>query len=238
MRLFALECSAAAASAAVYEDGRLLGEQYVNIPQTHSSTLLPMAEGLLKMLALKATDMDYFAVSRGPGSFTGLRIGISAVKGMAFVKDTPCVGVSTLEGMAYNLRGFEGIVAAVMDARCKQVYAALFEAHEGAVHRITEDDALPLAELGEQIKTRQGPVWLIGDGAELAYRVLGEENPALRLAPEPVRFQHASGVGSAALQRLDEAVPPALLVPGYLRPPHALSLAEREKMRQEAENRP
>lgn len=229
MKLFALECSAAAASAAVYQDGRLLGEQYLNIQQTHSSTLLPMAQQLLGFIGCKVADMDYFAICRGPGSFTGLRIGIAAVKGLAFPKDTPCIGVSTLEGMAYLLRGFEGTVAAVMDARCRQVYSALFAAHWGEVTRLTEDAAIPLTELEAQLRNATGPIWLVGDGAALAYEALHTGLPDLRLAPEPVRFQHASGIGAAALVHLEEAVPPAALLPSYLRPPHAMSLAERQK---------
>ena len=229
MNVFALDCSAAAASVAVFGDGCLLGEQFVNTAETHSRTLLPMAQHLLAALNLGLTEMDYFAISRGPGSFTGLRIGIAAVKGMAFPQNTPCIGVSTLEGLAFRFLGFEGTIAAVMDARCKQVYGALFAVHEGNITRMTEDAALPLSEFGAAMADLPGPIWLAGDGAALCYESLHQGLPALRLAPEPLRFQHAAGVGMAALTHLAEAVAPAALMPSYLRPVHAATLAERQK---------
>ena len=167
MKLLALECSAAAAGAALYEEEHLLAEQFCNITQTHSATLLPMAEALLHQTGTRSEEIGCYAISGGPGSFTGLRIGIAAVKGMAFPHNTPCIGVSTLEAIAYGLLGFEGTVAAVMDARCRQVYGALFEAHNGEIHRITEDAGIAITELAGQMKTCPGPIWLAGDGAAL-----------------------------------------------------------------------
>lgn len=232
MKCFALDCSAAAASVAVLEDGFLLGEQFANTAETHSSTLLPMAQHLLETLHLGFSELDCFAVSCGPGSFTGLRIGIAAVKGMAFPRSTPCIPVSTLEGLAYNLLGFEGTIAAVMDARCRQVYAALFAAHEGRITRLTEDAALSIEELAGRLAAEEGPLWLAGDGAALVYQALREGNPALRLAPEAVRFQRASGVGTAALLHREAALAPAALLPSYLRPVHAATLAERQQKKE------
>ena len=147
MVLFSLECSAAAASAALYRDGKLLGEEFLNVPQTHSVTLLPMAQSLLEHTGISPEQVDYYAVSRGPGSFTGLRIGIAAVKGLAFPDRTPCIGVCTPEAIAYGLLGFEGTVVPMMDARCGQVYTALFRGQAGTLTRLTEDEALPLTEL-------------------------------------------------------------------------------------------
>ena len=143
MLLFSLECSAAAASASLYREGKLLGEEFLNIPQTHSVTLLPMAKSLLEHTGISPAQIDYYAVSRGPGSFTGLRIGIAAIKGLAFPDNTPCIGVSTPEAIAYGLLGFEGTVIPMMDARCGQVYTALFQGKDGRLTRLSEDEALP-----------------------------------------------------------------------------------------------
>lgn len=228
MLLFSLECSAAAASAALYRDGKLLGEEFLNVPQTHSVTLLPMAQSLLERCGTAPSQIDYYAVSRGPGSFTGLRIGIAAVKGLAFPDDTPCIGVSTPEAIAYGLAGFEGTIVPMMDARCGQVYTALFEGRDGALNRLSEDEALPLTELKERLRGCRAPLWLCGDGAHLGLAAWQEELP-VRMAPASVRYQRAAAVGLAALHHLAEAVPPAALVPCYLRPANAMTLAERQK---------
>ena len=229
MKLLALECSAAAAGVALYEEERLLAEQFCNITQTHSATLLPMAEALLHQTGTRSEEIGCYAISSGPGSFTGLRIGIAAVKGMAFPHNTPCIGVSTLETIAYGLLGFEGTIAAVMDARCRQVSGALFEAHGGALHRITGDAGIAITELAGQMKTCPGPIWLAGDGAALTFDALRDSGLPLHLAPEPVRFQRASAVGLCALHHREEATAPAALMPRYLRPANAVTLADREK---------
>ena len=174
MLLFSLECSAAAASAAIYRDEKLLGEEFLNVPQTHSVTLLPMAKSLLEHTGISPAQIDYYAVSRGPGSFTGLRIGIAAIKGLAFPDDTPCIGVSTPEAIAYGLLGFEGTVIPMMDARCGQVYTALFQGKDGRLTRLSEDEALPLSELKEKLKSCTGPLWLCGDGAHLGLAAWGD----------------------------------------------------------------
>ena len=128
MKILAVDSSAIPASAAVWEDGRLLGEFYSNTRQTHSQTLLPMVENLLKCTQTALNEIDLFAVSAGPGSFTGVRIGVACVKGLAMPEDKPCAGVSTLEAIAWNLAHLRGTICAVMDARCQQVYNAVFEA--------------------------------------------------------------------------------------------------------------
>lgn len=227
MLLFSLECSAAAASASLYREGKLLGEEFLNVPQTHSVTLLPMAKSLLEHTGISPAQIDYYAVSRGPGSFTGLRIGIAAIKGLAFPDNTPCIGVSTPEAIAYGLLGFEGIVIPMMDARCGQVYTALFQGKDGRLTRLSEDEALPLSELKEKLKSCTGPLWLCGDGAHLGLAAWGEELP-VRMAPAHLCCQRASAVGLAAMQHLGEVVSPAALVPCYLRPANAMTLAERQ----------
>ena len=226
MKYLVLEGSATAASCALLEDQRVLGEFFVNIPQTHSQTLLPMAEGLLKTCGLTPAALDFFAVTRGPGSFTGLRIAIAAVKGMAMAAEKPCIGVSTLEGLAWNLMGFEGTAAAVMDARCGQVYAGLFSLKDGEVLRLEEDCAVSIRELGERLAEIKKPVFLVGDGAELCYNKLTEAGSAgdwLRLAPPHLRYQRAAAVGAAALAAWirGEELDAGDLVPSYLRLPQA-----------------
>lgn len=226
MKYLVLEGSAAAASCALLEDQKVLGEFFVNIPQTHSQTLLPMAEGLLKTCGTAPGELDFFAVTRGPGSFTGLRIAIAAAKGLAMAAGKPCVGVSTLEGLARNLAGFEGTAAAVMDARCSQLYAGLFSLEGGEVIRAEEDCAISIQELGEKLERIKKPVFLVGDGAELCYNKLMETKSAgdrLRLAPPHLRYQRAAAVGAAALAAwiCGEALDAGELVPAYLRLPQA-----------------
>ena len=226
MKYLVLEGSAAAASCALLEDQKVLGEFFVNIPQTHSQTLLPMAEGLLKTCGTAPGELDFFAVTRGPGSFTGLRIAIAAAKGLAMAAGKPCVGVSTLEGLARNLAGFEGTAAAVMDARCSQLYAGLFSLEGGEVIRAEEDCAISIQELGEKLERIKKPVFLVGDGAELCYNKLMETKSAgdrLRLAPPHLRYQRAAAVGAAALAAWirGEALDAGELVPAYLRLPQA-----------------
>lgn len=227
LKLFALDCSAAAASVALYEDDRLLAEQFCHIPQTHSVTLLPMAEQVFAQTGVTPDAIDYYAVSAGPGSFTGLRIGIAAVKGMAFPHSTPCIPVSTPEAIAYGLLGYEGTVVPMMDARCKQVYTAIFAAKEGTLTRLTEDAGIPLEELFAQLKEMPGPIWLCGDGAHLGFAAWKELLP-VKLAPASVRIQRAAAVGLAAREHLAEAVSPAALEPSYLRPANAVKLADRK----------
>lgn len=233
MLILAIDSSASPASAAVLEDGKLLGEFFVNTKQTHSQTLLPMVEGLLKALGKTCGEIDLFAVSSGPGSFTGVRIGVACVKGMAMPGDTPCCGVSTLEAVAMGGLSCEGaLLCAVMDARCGQVYNALFRVEQGALRRLTEDRALSLEDLEAECAPFGEQVVLFGDGAVLCHKTFSKWGA--RLAPEPVRFQRASSVALAAAEMAGrkETVTAAELLPGYLRLPQA----ERElKKRKEKE---
>ena len=223
MKLLALESSAVAASVALLEGQRVVGEFFLSTAQTHSQTLLPMTQQLLADTGLSLPQLDLLAVSNGPGSFTGLRIGLAAVKGMAFGADKPCVGVSTLEALAYNLRGFEGIAVAVMDARCRQVYTARFSLSEGRVERLSPDEAISLEELGKVLEKEEKPLFLVGDGAEMCYNQLLDKLPQLRLAPPHLRLQRASSVGACALEHYaaGEGVSCGELTPTYLRLPQA-----------------
>ena len=231
MKILAFETSAKAASVALMEKGKLLGEAYQNTGLTHSQTLMVMAEDLLKTCNLTAGDVDAVAVAAGPGSFTGVRIGVAAAKGFAWGAELPCYGVSTLEAMARNLGVWEGYVVPAMDARRSQVYTAIFHAEKGRLSRVEEDIAISLAELGEKIKNFEQPVFLVGDGALLCYNTLLEEVSGLVLPPEHRMHQRAAGVALAAQAMADAGDPgnAAELTPNYLR----LSQAERERLARE-----
>ena len=234
MLILAFETSAKAASVALTENGKLLGEVYQNTGLTHSQTLLVMAQDLLKQCRKTVRDVDAVAVAQGPGSFTGVRIGVAAAKGFAWGGELPCVGVSTLEAMAASLGAWEGWVCPVMDARRSQVYNALFRVNCGEYTRIREDRAISLQDLGKDLQNCEGPVFLVGDGSDLCYNTLLESIPGLVLPREHRRHQRAVGVALCAEKQLAAGDPGdgACLVPNYLR----LSQAERERM--EKQNNP
>ncbi len=235
MKILSVESSAVAASCALSEDGRLLGEFFLNVGLTHSCTLMPMIESLLRYADVSVRDVDLFAVANGPGSFTGVRIGVSTVKGLAQPLGKPCAGVSTLLSMAHNLPGTDGLICCAMDARCRQVYTALFESRDGRIVRLTDDDALSLDALGETLRGCDRKVTFVGDGAELCYGAFRGVLPQAELAPASVRFQRASSVAAAVFDAGVEAfaVPAQDLSVSYLR----LSQAERErKQKMEAQN--
>ena len=223
MLILAFESSAKPASVALLRDGRLLSQFSQCSALTHSRTLLPMAEDLLKNAELRLEDVDLFAVAHGPGSFTGIRIGVSTVKGLSWALDKPCAGVSTLEAMAWNGLAAGGLVCPVMDARRCQVYNALFEIREGRPVRLCADRPISLEELCAELRLLDRPVFLLGDGAELAAKALAEAALPFSLAPENLRWQSAWGVAMAA-RELPGGNADALL-PVYLR----LSQAERER---------
>ena len=228
MLILAFETSAKAASVALTENGKLLGEAYQNTGLTHSQTLMVMAEDTLKQCGKTAQEVEAVAVAAGPGSFTGVRIGVAAAKGFAWGKELPCYGVSTLEAMAESLGVYEGFVCACMDARRSQVYNAVFSAEGGELTRITDDRAIALAELKEELKKAEKPVFLVGDGAVLCYNTLKDEVSNLVLPPEHRVHQRAVGVAILAQRMADAGIAPSggELNPNYLR----LSQAEREKL--------
>ena len=223
MLTLAFESSAKAASVALLRDGSLISQYSQCSGLTHSRTLLPMAEDLLKNAELTLADIDLFAVAHGPGSFTGIRIGVSTVKGLSWACDKHCVGVSTLESMAWHGLAAGGLICPVMDARRQQVYNALFQILEGKPVRLTEDRPLSLAELGEELRSLDGIPFLVGDGAALTARFLEKEGLPFRMAPENLLWQSAWGVGMAALDKTPGDS--QSLLPVYLR----LSQAERER---------
>lgn len=224
MRILGIECSAGPASVAIIQDGKVLGSSFINVKLTHSQTLMPMVEQVLKNCMLTLSDIDYIAVAAGPGSFTGVRIGISAVKGMAAPLNIPCVAVSTLSAMAYKHIDHNCIVCTAMDARCNQVYNALFEVKDGNVIRLCDDRALLCEELAKEIEqinnTDNKPIIITGDGAEFFYPFVKNST---KLSPEHLRYQNAVGVCLAAEQQISkqEFVCANELLPVYLRLPQA-----------------
>ena len=228
LRILALESSARAASCAVSENDKIIAYSYQNSGLTHSTTLLPMVEDMLKNLGQRLDDMDLIAVAHGPGSFTGIRIGVATAKGLMWGAEKPGVGVSTLEAMAWGCVCLEGaLICAAMDARRGQIYNALFEIKDSAPLRLTEDRAISLAELASELQNSKKTIFAVGDGAELCYKALGKAGIACRLMTENIRKQNACGVACAALHAPREAW--GDIEPVYLR----LSQAERERLERE-----
>ena len=228
MLILAFETSAKAASVALTENGRLLGESYQNTGLTHSQTLMVMAEDLLKQCGKTVSDLSAVAVAEGPGSFTGVRIGVAAAKGLSWGAEKPCYGISTLEAMAVSLGIYQGYVCACMDARRNQVYNALFYVNQGQPERVSPDRAIALSELSEELKALEGPIFLVGDGSSLTHKTLSPEISNLILPPEHRMHQRAVGVAILAESKAlaGESGDGAALQPNYLR----LSQAERERL--------
>ncbi|MBQ1678535.1 MAG: tRNA (adenosine(37)-N6)-threonylcarbamoyltransferase complex dimerization subunit type 1 TsaB [Oscillospiraceae bacterium] len=232
MRILAFESSAKAASVALLTDGVLTAESFQNSGMTHSRTLMKLAQDLLDACELSPAELDFVAWANGPGSFTGVRIGAAAAKGLCWGRELPGLPVSTLEAMAWNAAGADGVICCCMDARRSQVYNALFRIADGSPERLCPDRAVSLEELEAELRTLEGPIRLVGDGALLCWDALHERVPGLRLAPEHLRQQRASGVALAALEALRSGAEPdrdGRTIPNYLR----LSQAERERLKQE-----
>lgn len=222
MKILGIDSSASSASVAIMQEGKIIGEFYINTKLTHSQTLVPMIDALLKNTCTPLSQIDALAVNTGPGSFTGIRIGVCAVKGIAMAEDKKCICVSTLEAMAQNLSHLDCVVCAVMDARCNQVYNALFSCENQKAERLCEDRALPIDELKKEIECIQKPVYLVGDGAELCYKSFCDLKNVV-LAPPALRFQKASGVCTVAINKYknEETLSAEQLMPQYLRLPQA-----------------
>ena len=226
LKILAVDSSAKAASTAIVENGKIIAESFINTQLTHSQTMLPMIENMLKSCNISVGEIDGFAVSVGPGSFTGLRIGISLVKGLAFSTQKKCAPVSTLEALCRNVSSI-GRICAVMDARCSQVYTATYDYDGEKYTRVTEDEAISLIQLEENVKKYEKTVIFVGDGAEMCYNKLKDTCNVL-IAAENVRFQRASSVAQVAedMFKNGAAVSAEELVPSYLRLPQA----ERERI--------
>lgn len=238
MKILSIECSAAPSSAAIIEDGKVLASGFINTKITHSQTLLPLIKSVLDTTGTDVSQIDAFAVAAGPGSFTGIRIGISAIKGLAEPQNKPCYPISTLRAMAENICEENAIICSAMDARCNQFYNALFEIKDGSVCRLSEDDALMFEELCKRIQPYIADgkkIIAVGDGAELLCKKFAEAGIDMCLPRDRDRFQNAVSVGLAAFKDMERNSPlnPDELLPFYLRLPQA----ERELKRKQEEQR-
>ena len=220
MKILSLDSSSVTASVAITENDNIISEKFINNGLTHSQTLMPLVEEALKESDTSIKDIDLFAVTNGPGSFTGVRIGISAVKGMADALNKPCFAVSTLEAIAEPLKNEDVIACAVMDARCNQVYTALFNMG----NHLFEDKAVLIDELGVELKKYDKKVIFIGDGAEICYEKLHEIISDCEIADEDIRYVHASSIGRLAKKKIENgesSIESSKLLPFYLRLPQA-----------------
>ena len=229
MMILALESSATACSVALTRDGNVLAQAFQHSGLTHSRTLLPMVDNVLNSCGESMEHVDVVAVAAGPGSFTGLRIGVATAKGLAWAEDKDCAACSTLESMAWPLAHMEGkLIVCAMDARRSQVYNALFLATGEGLERLSEDRAISLADLAEEVKKYENDKIVVGDGAKLCYNTLSEMGLSLTLAPDHLRMQSGWGVARAAeeLAKRGELIRGEALNAIY----HRLSQAERERM--------
>ena len=220
MKILSVDSSSVSASVSITENGITLAESLINNGLTHSQTLMPMVEKTLKDSGVSIKDIDLFAITNGPGSFTGVRIGIASVKGMADALNKKCMVISTLEAIAEPLKNEDSIACAVMDARCNQVYTAIFENGK----RLCEDKAVLIDELGVELKNYNKKVVFIGDGSVLCYEKLKDIVTDISVADENIRYIHASSIGRLAEDKIEngeEPIDSAKLVPYYLRLPQA-----------------
>lgn len=236
MKILSIDSSSVTASVALIQNGEILSECFINNGLTHSQTLMPMVEETLEKASVKLSEVDLFAVTVGPGSFTGIRIGIAAVKGMADALGKKCVPVSTLEAIAKPLDNTDSVICSVMDARCNQVYTASFKTGE----RLCGDSAILIDELGEYLKGLDSPIVLIGDGALMCCEKLKERVKDIRAVSDDSRFIHASSIGFIAEQKLkdgEEPIDSEKLVPFYLRLPQAERELNNKKLKKEKEKK-
>ncbi len=221
MKILAVDSSAKTASVAVTDGETLISECFVNAGLTHSRTLMPMVDNALSQADLKIDDIDAFCVNAGPGSFTGIRIGVAAIKGLALCQDKPCAGVSTLESAAYNFIDENCLVSVSMDARCNQVYTALFRCENSKVIRLSEDNAVSIDELCGELSSYNEKIYLAGDGAEICYNAFKDKLENVVLSGQNRRYQRAYGAALAAVNNEERFSSSSNIAPVYLRLPQA-----------------
>ena len=235
MIILAFDGTAKCASCAVLRDDACLGEYNIDNGLTQSELLLPMAESLMKSLKLNFSDVDLYATSVGPGSFTGVRIGAALVKGLAFGRNIPCASVSTLDALAENARGLKGIIVPAMDARRGQVYTAIFRCDGENMEKLTEDLAISIKDLASMLREYGSEhIYLVGDGYEVARKGLTEDGLTIEITPKALRNENAASVARVALRQYkeDKTVSDSELSPTYLRLPQA----ERERLERSKNN--
>ena len=224
MVILGIESSAQSASACVVKDSKVLSEYFLNVGLTHSVTLMPLVKQAMEGAGMSVGDLDGIAVANGPGSFTGVRIGVATAKGIAVPADIKCIPVSTLEVIAYPLIDSECIAAAVMDARCSQVYCGLYDCHSSSMESLTEDSAFSLSELAEKLKAYDKKIILIGDGADISYEYLKDKISGVYKASSQYVYQKSSSaalIGEKRLINNENVCSAEELVPAYLRLPQA-----------------
>ena len=224
MKILAIDTSAKTATAALTDGRRLLSLYTQNVGLTHSETMLPMVEALLRDAKTDVDEIDMFACAVGPGSFTGVRIGVSLVKGLAFGKNKICVGISTLESLARNIEIDGALIVPVMDARRERLYSAVFKYESGKYLRLKNDDANPVDKIAEEISKYGGDIYFVGDG----YDIIGKAVEIKNKTPEALRLPSGYSAALAALDKYESApeeerknFTDALLSPDYLRPSQA-----------------
>lgn len=220
MKILSIDSSSVSASASVTENGETLAEAFMNNGFTHSETLMPMVKKVVSSSKISVSDIDLLAITNGPGSFTGVRIGIASAKGICDAANIPCIAVSTLEAIAKPLCESDVLAVAVMDARCNQVYTASFYKGE----RKTADRAILVSDLLSELKAEKKPIVLIGDGADMCFEKMKDELSNLSVAEDEVKLIHASYIGKIAeekIQKGEEAIKSENLLPFYLRLPQA-----------------
>lgn len=224
MKILALDTSAKTASVALTDGRRLIAVNTLNAGLTHSETMLPMVVSLLRDAKTDIDDVDMFACTVGPGSFTGVRIGVSVIKGLAFGKNKICVGVSTLESLARNIEDDNAIIVPVMDARRSRLYCAVFKKENGVLTRLSDDDAKTVDELAAEITKYGRDIYFVGDG----YDMISDAFASAKETPVSLRSSNAYSVATAALEKYEKAddaerkkMCDMLLFPEYLRPSQA-----------------
>lgn len=231
MKILAFDTSAKTASVAVCDGGNILGVSNIDNGLTQSELVLPMAEALLSQLKMSFADVELYAVTVGPGSFTGVRIGVSTVKGLTFGRDIPCAPVSTLEALAENAAGLTGLIVPCMDARRGQFYTATFAATAEGISRMTPDRAISAEELAEELRSYEGDIYITGDGYDVAHKLLTSLGVKLAVTPYLLRSQNAVSIARVAEKMHEQglSVSERELAPTYLRLPQA----ERERLERE-----
>lgn len=220
MIILGVDSTSKSASAALVKDGVLISEYFLNCGLTHSKTLMNLIEKCMSDAQVDVNQIDNISVSVGPGSFTGVRIGIAAVKGIAFTNDIFCCPISTLEALAVSMKAFTGKIYSVLDARCNQVYFAEFESDSKTIKRLCNDTAVSLDDIKKRVHDENDKIIFVGDGAELCYNYVGDSKQVF-IADANLRFTRASSVAMCYDEK--KIVKSESLTPSYLR----LSQAQR-----------
>lgn len=233
MKILALDSTENTAAVAITEDETLVASAVINAGRSHSELLLPAIQSIMEASRLSYSDIELFACSSGPGSFTGVRIGVATVKGLAIGRNVPCIGVSATEALAYNYVNIDGIICPSMDARRSQLYNALFRSENGVITRLTEDRSISSADLAAELRGYNEPIYLCG-GGEHIIRAAAEGNPNLKNTPELLKRQNGYSVALCAYRNILSGADISTLTdravaPSYLRPSQAERMRNGEK---------